>query len=48
MQKDKSTGLYIDTPVDFMDDAMAALRYSVENYRRNRRVQVWDKSLLGL
>ena len=47
-QKDKSTGLYIDTPVDFMDDAMAALRYSVENYRRNRRVQVWDKSLLGL
>lgn len=47
-QKDKSTGLYIDTPVDFMDDAMAALRYSVENYRRNRRVQVWDKALLGL
>ena len=47
-QKDKTTGLYIDTPVDFMDDAMAALRYSVENYRRNRRVQVWDKSLLGL
>ena len=47
-QKDKTTGLYIDTPVDFMDDAMAALRYSVENYRRNRRVQVLDKSLLGL
>lgn len=47
-QKDKTSGLYIDTPVDFMDDAMAALRYSVENYRRNRRVQIWDKSLLGL
>ena len=47
-QKDKTSGLYIDTPVDFMDDAMAALRYSVENYRRNRRIQVWDKSLLGL
>lgn len=47
-QKDKTSGLYIDTPVDFMDDAMAALRYSVENYRRNRRVKVWDKSLLGL
>ena len=47
-QKDKSTGLYIDTPVDFMDDAMAALRYSVENYRRNNRIKVWDKSLLGL
>ena len=47
-QKHKTSGLYIDTPVDFMDDAMAALRYSVENYRRNRRVKVWDKSLLGL
>ena len=47
-QKDKSTGLYIDTPVDFMDDAMAALRYSVENYRRNRRLKTMNKSLLGL
>lgn len=47
-QKDKATGLYIDTPVDFMDDAMAALRYSVENYRRNKRIKTLDKSLLGL
>ena len=47
-QKDKTTGLYIDTPVDFMDDAMAALRYSVENYRRNKRLKSFDKSLLGL
>ena len=47
-QKDKTTGLYIDTPVDFMDDAMAALRYSVENYRRNRRLKTMNKSLLGL
>ena len=47
-QKDKTTGLYIDTPVDFMDDAMAALRYSVENYRRNTRLKSFDKSLLGL
>ena len=47
-QKDKATGLYIDTPVDFMDDAMAALRYSIENYRRNTRLKSFDKSLLGL
>lgn len=47
-QKDKTTGLYIDTPVDFMDDAMAALRYSVENYRRNRKLKTMNKSLLGL
>ena len=47
-QKDKTTGLYIDTPVDFMDDAMAALRYSVENYRRNKRLKTMNKSLLAL
>lgn len=47
-EKDKTTGLYTDTPVDFQDDAMAALRYSVENYRRNTRIQVWNKSVLGL
>lgn len=44
-QKDKTTGQYIDTPVDFMDDAMAALRYSVEQYRRYRKVKVLDFSL---
>lgn len=38
-QKDKTTGQYIDVPVDFQDDAMAALRYSVEQYRRNSKIQ---------
>lgn len=47
-QKDKTTGKYIDTPVDFQDDAMAALRYSVETYRRNKKLQSIDKSMLGL
>ena len=47
-QKDKITGLYIDEPVDFMDDAMACLRYSVENYRRVTKLKSMDKSLLGL
>lgn len=38
-QKDKTTGLYIDQPVDFEDDAMAALRYCIEDYRRNSRIR---------
>lgn len=47
-QKDTKTGLYIDTPVDFQDDAMAALRYSVETYRRNTKLKSFDKAALGL
>lgn len=30
---DERTGEYLDTPVPFMDDAMAALRYGVESWR---------------
>lgn len=30
---DEKTGEYLDTPVPFMDDAMAALRYGVESWR---------------
>ena len=47
-QKDSKTGLYIDTPVDFQDDAMAALRYSVEMYRRNTKLKSINKNALGL
>ena len=47
-QKDAKTGLYIDTPVDFQDDAMAALRYSVETYRRNTKLKTMNKSKFGL
>jgi phage terminase large subunit len=32
-QKDRATGLYIDKPVEVEDDAMAALRYGVEQWR---------------
>lgn len=35
-KKDLQTGLYLDEPVEFQDDAMAALRYSVEDLRRHR------------
>ena len=39
--KDKQTGLYIDEPVCFFDDAMAALRYSIETIRKNK-VSIYD------
>lgn len=35
-KKDRQSGLYLDEPVEFMDDAMAALRYAVEDLRRAR------------
>lgn len=47
-QKDKTTGKYIDTPVDYQDDAMAALRYSVEQYRRNIKIKTLNKAVLGI
>ena len=34
-QKDEKTGEYLDIPVDFQDDAMAALRYGIESWRKN-------------
>ncbi len=39
-KKDDSTGLYIDEPVEFMDDAMAALRYGVERPRRGASIAI--------
>lgn len=39
-KKDPTSGLYIDEPVEFMDDAMAALRYSVERIRRGSSIEV--------
>lgn len=33
-QKDEKTGTYTDDPVPFQDDAMAALRYGVEKWRK--------------
>lgn len=35
-KKDPQTGLYIDEPVEYFDDAMAALRYGVERWRPRR------------
>lgn len=36
-KKDEKTNTYLDEPVNFMDDAMAMLRYSIEDIRRNNR-----------
>jgi phage terminase large subunit len=36
-QKDKKTGAYIDTPIELDDDTMACLRYSVEEFRRDKK-----------
>jgi phage terminase large subunit len=36
-KKDERTGEYLDEPVPIMDDAMAALRYGVEGWRKQKR-----------
>lgn len=36
-KKDEKTGEYLDEPVPIMDDAMAALRYGVEGWRKSRK-----------
>ena len=33
-KKDERTNEYLDEPVSFQDDAMAALRYGVEGWRK--------------
>ena len=43
--KDKTTGEYTDEPVPIEDDAMACLRYGIEPYRKNNRL---NKSALSL
>ena len=39
-KKDDRTGEYLDEPVPFQDDAMAALRYSVEGWRKMKKWMV--------
>jgi len=47
-KKDNTSGLYLDEPIDFQDDAMAALRYAIEEYRRNTKLKTFDRNMLGL
>lgn len=39
-KRDTQTGAYLDEPVEFFDDAMAALRYSVERIRHDSGISV--------
>lgn len=39
-KKDEATGEYLDEPVAFFDDAMAALRYGVEGWRKNKKIKL--------
>lgn len=38
---DTKSNTYLDEPVDFFDDAMACLRYSIEDMRKGGGVSVW-------
>lgn len=44
---DDKKSMYLDEPVEFFDDAIAALRYSVEPWRKSKRLKTLDKSLFG-
>ena len=46
-QKDKTSGQYIDEPVNIFDDAMAALRYAIEPYRNNKKLKTMNKNLFN-
>jgi len=46
--KKDSNGLTLDSPLEVCDDAMAALRYGTEPFRRNRRMRTLDKASFGL
>lgn len=39
-KKDKQSGLNLDEPVEFFDDAIAALRYSIERVRRGSGISI--------
>ena len=39
-KRDEKTGEYLDEPVAFQDDAMAALRYGIERWRKKKKVLI--------
>lgn len=39
-KRDEQTGEYLDEPVPFFDDAMAALRYGVEGWRKSKNAKL--------
>lgn len=45
---DEKTNEYLDEPVNIFDDAMAALRYGVESWRKDRQARIINKKDLGI
>ena len=43
-KRDERTNEYYDEPVAFFDDAMAALRYSVESWRKSKKIRTMSRS----
>lgn len=46
--QDKVTGAYTDEPITVNDDCMAALRYGIEQWRKNNAIQTMSKGALSL
>lgn len=48
-RRDERLGVYVDEPVPYMDDAMAALRYAIETVRRGqRKARIQDAQKYGI
>ena len=47
-ERDTLSGEYTDIPVSLDDDAIAALRYSIEGIRKDRRLRTISKRTLGI
>lgn len=45
---DEKTSEYMDEPVNIFDDAMAALRYGIEGWRKDRKVKIYNRGELGI
>lgn len=45
---DERSGEYLDEPVNVFDDAMAALRYGVEAWRKDKKARILSRKELGL
>ena len=45
---DDKLSTYLDDPVPFFDDAIAALRYGIEPWRKSKGLKTMNKAKLGL
>lgn len=45
---DEKSGEYTDEPVNVFDDAMAALRYGVESWRKDKKAKIYSREEYGI